>query len=219
MLPGDVDIGANVVIHANVEIGRGVVIQDGAVLGKRAVVGSRSSSPQQGPEPTVIGDEVAVLSGAILLAGVQIGSGVIIGDQAHVRERVQIGDESVVGRAAAIDNDVRIGQRVRVQTGSYLTAFSEVEDDAFIGPGVTTTNDDTMARMPVDGPLRGPRLRRACRVGGGVVICPGVELGEEAYVAAGAVVTRDVPARAVVMGVPARLVRRVPEQDLVEHWR
>jgi UDP-2-acetamido-3-amino-2,3-dideoxy-glucuronate N-acetyltransferase len=67
--------------------------------------------------------------------------------------------------------------------------------------------------------LRGARLRRACRVGGGAVLCPGVEVGEEAFVAAGAVVTRDVPARAFVMGVPARAVREVSDTDLVERWR
>jgi acetyltransferase-like isoleucine patch superfamily enzyme len=67
--------------------------------------------------------------------------------------------------------------------------------------------------------LRGATLRRACRVGGGVVLTPGVEIGEEAFVAAGAVVTHDVPARAVVMGVPARVVRKVPDDELLERWR
>jgi acetyltransferase-like isoleucine patch superfamily enzyme len=62
-------------------------------------------------------------------------------------------------------------------------------------------------------------FRRACRIGGGVVIVPGVEIGEEAFVAAGALVTRDVPPRAVVMGTPARVVRQVPDDDLLEHWR
>ncbi len=65
----------------------------------------------------------------------------------------------------------------------------------------------------------GPRLRRACRIGGAVVLTPGVEVGEEAFVAAGAVVTKDVPARAVVMGVPARVAREVPDADRLEHWR
>jgi acetyltransferase-like isoleucine patch superfamily enzyme len=84
---------------------------------------------------------------------------------------------------------------------------------------VTTTNDSTMARHAPDEPLDGPLLRRACRVGGGVVLCPGVEIGEEAFIAAGAVVAADVPARKVAMGVPARVVRDVPAADLVEHWR
>jgi acetyltransferase-like isoleucine patch superfamily enzyme len=81
-----------------------------------------------------------------------------------------------------------------------------------------TTNDDKMARLPPGAPLHGATLRRACRVGGGAVLLPGVEIGEEAFVAAGAVVTSDVPARKVVMGVPARMVRDVPDEDLLEHW-
>jgi acetyltransferase-like isoleucine patch superfamily enzyme len=62
-------------------------------------------------------------------------------------------------------------------------------------------------------------LRRGCRIGAGVVLVPGVEIGEEAFVAAGAVVAADVPPRAVMMGVPARQVREVAEEDLLERWR
>jgi acetyltransferase-like isoleucine patch superfamily enzyme len=81
------------------------------------------------------------------------------------------------------------------------------------------TNDSTMGRHGPEYPVIGPTLRRACRIGGGAVLTPGVEVGEEAFVAAGAVVTKDVPARAVVMGVPARVVREVGDEDLVERWR
>jgi acetyltransferase-like isoleucine patch superfamily enzyme len=108
---------------------------------------------------------------------------------------------------------------VSIQTLVYLTALSVVEDDVFIGPGVTTTNDDTMGRHERGASLAGPTLRRACRIGGGAVLTPGVEIGAEAFVAAGAVVTRDVASRAVVMGVPARVVRRVGDEDLLERWR
>jgi acetyltransferase-like isoleucine patch superfamily enzyme len=108
---------------------------------------------------------------------------------------------------------------VRVQTDVYLTAYSVVEDDVFVGPGAVTTNDSTMSRHDKSYTLRGAVLRRACRIGGAAVLTPGVEVGEEAFVAAGAVVTRDVPSRGVVMGVPGRVVRDVPDEDLLERWR
>jgi acetyltransferase-like isoleucine patch superfamily enzyme len=130
-----------------------------------------------------------------------------------------IGAGTLVGRGSAVDNDVVVGERVSIQTMVYVTGGSVVEDDVFIGPGVTMTNDDTMMRHGPDLELRGPTLRRACRVGGGVTLTPGVEVGEEAFVAAGAVVAHDVPPRALVMGVPARVVRQVRDEDLLENWR
>ena len=130
-----------------------------------------------------------------------------------------IGDGSVIGRGTGIENDVRVGAGVKIQTNCYITAHSVVEDDVFVGPGVVTTNDDTMGRHGPDFELAGALLRRASRIGGGAVLTPGVEIGEEAFVAAGAVVTNNVPARSVVMGVPARVVREVPEGDLIAAWR
>jgi acetyltransferase-like isoleucine patch superfamily enzyme len=76
-----------------------------------------------------------------------------------------------------------------------------------------------MGRHPRGEVLIAPVLRRAARIGAGAILLPGVEVGEEAFVAAGALVTRDVAAREVVMGVPARAVRRVPDEDLLERWR
>ena len=131
-------------------------------------------------------------------------------DQAHVRERTTIGDESVVGRGASVENDVSVGARVRMQTGAYVTAWSVVEDDVFIAPGVILTNDPTAGRRTGGQELRGPTLRRGCRIGGGAVLLPGVEIGADAFVAAGAVVTRDVPPGALVMGVPAREAGEAP---------
>jgi acetyltransferase-like isoleucine patch superfamily enzyme len=155
----------------------------------------------------------------VVLAGAEIGAGAIVGDQAQIRERARIGAEAVIGRGSAVDNDVTVGARVKVQSNCYLTAGTMIEDDVFIGPGVTLTNDQTMGRHAKGEPLEPPMLRRACRVGGGTVICPGVEIGEEAFVGAGAVVTLDVPSRAVVVGVPARKIRDVGDEDLLEQWR
>jgi len=80
-----------------------------------------------------------------------------------------------------------------VQANVYLTQGTIVEQDVFVGPGVRTTNDDTMARHDGSYELRGATLRRACRIGGGAILLPGIEIGEGAFVGAGAVVTRDVP--------------------------
>jgi acetyltransferase-like isoleucine patch superfamily enzyme len=214
----EVSFGANVVVHAGTIIGAGCVIEDHAVLGKRPRL-SKSSSAHGDVGQLALGEGVKVCAGAVVLAGASIGDGTIVGDQSFVRERSSIGRGSAIGRGSVVDNDVSIGARVRVQTSVYLTAFTLVEDDVFVGPGTITTNDDAMARHPPGAPLRGAVLRRACRIGGGAVLTPGVEIGEEAFVAAGALVSRDVPPRAVVMGVPAKVVREVPDEDLLERWR
>ena len=214
----DVVFGAHVVVHDDVVIGDGCTILDGAVLGKSPSLSRRSSAAGGELEPLVLDEGVVVCAHAIVFAGSRIGARSIVGDQAYVRERTTIGADTVVGRASGVDNDVLIGDRVRIQSQVYLTGYSVVEDDVFVGPCAMTTNDDTMARLAPGTPMRGATLRRACRVGGGAVLLPGVEVGEEAFVAAGAVVTSDVPARKVVMGVPARMVRDVPDEDLLERW-
>jgi UDP-2-acetamido-3-amino-2,3-dideoxy-glucuronate N-acetyltransferase len=214
-----VSFGAHVVVHAGTIIGAGSAIEDHAVLGRRPRLARGSSSTVGDLGPLELAERVTVCAGAIVLAGATVGEGTIIGDQSFVRERSSVGAGSVIGRGSVVDNDVSLGARVRVQTNVYLTAFTIVEDDVFVGPDVTTSNDDTMGRHGPQTPLRGAILRRACRVGAGAVLRPGVEIGEEAFVAAGAVVTGDVPERAVVMGVPASVVREVPEQDLLERWR
>src|ERR1700691_2057224 len=211
-----VTFGAHVVVHDDTVIGDGCLIEDHAVLGTRP---ARRSSAQGEVGVLQIGARVTICSGAVVFAGAILGDEAILGDQSFVRERTRIGKGSVIGRGSVVDNDVVVGDRVKVQKSVYLTAFTEIEYDVFVGPGATTTNDDTMARHGSDMQLRGATLRRACRVGGGTVLTPGVEIGEEAFIAAGAVVTRDVPARAVAMGVPARVVREVGEQDLLERWR
>jgi acetyltransferase-like isoleucine patch superfamily enzyme len=219
VLPDDVALGAHVVIHPGTVLGAGCEIQDGAVLGKPPRLSRHSTAARGDGAPLVIEDGAVVCAGAVVFAGARIGAGAIVGDQAYVRERAAIGPGSVIGRGSTVDNDVVVGARVRVQTSVYVTAYSVVEDDVFLGPGVVLTNDSTMSRHGPEYVLEGALLRRACRIGGGVVITPGVEVGEEAYVAAGAVVTRDVPRRAVVMGVPGRVVREVGDADLLEHWR
>jgi UDP-2-acetamido-3-amino-2,3-dideoxy-glucuronate N-acetyltransferase len=214
-----VTFGAHVVVHDGVEIGDGVLVQDHVILGKAPSLAPTSSSAGRETGRLVIGAGARVCAGAIVFAGARVGEGAIIGDQAYVRERSLVGAGTVIGRGTAIDNDVTIGRRVRIQTMVYVTANSVIEDDVFVGPCAMTTNDDTMMRHGPEYELRGATLRRACRIGGGAVLVPGIEVGEEAFIAAGAVVTNDVPARGLAMGVPARVVRQVRDEDLLEQWR
>jgi len=217
-LPGDAQVGAYVVVHAGTVLGAGCTLQDHAVVGKPPALGPRSTASREPPPPARIGEGATVAAGAIVNAGADIGEGAVVGDQAQVRERSRVGARAVVGRGSQVDNDVVVGAGCRIQSGCYVTAYSVLEDDVFLGPGVFTYNDNTMARHEPDYQIVGPTIRRAARVGGAVRILPGIEIGEEAFVATGAVVTRDVPARTVVMGIPARKVGDVSDEELIEKW-
>jgi acetyltransferase-like isoleucine patch superfamily enzyme len=215
-----VRVQAGAVIHPSVVLGPDCLVEAGAVLGKSPRLRPGSSAATAGePAPLVLDEGVTVCSGAVVYAGARVGARAILGDQCQVRERSVVGPGTVVGRGSSVDFGARVGARVLIQTGVYVTAASVVEDDVFIGPGVQFANDQTAGRHARGEALRGPVLRRACRVGAGAVLLPGVEIGEEAFVAAGAVVTRDVASRTVVMGVPARVVREVGDEELLERWR
>jgi UDP-2-acetamido-3-amino-2,3-dideoxy-glucuronate N-acetyltransferase len=166
-----------------------------------------------------IGRDVLIGGHVVIHSGVEIGDGARIGDHAQVRDGARIGAGATIGSLSSVDPGVEVGARTSVQARCYLAAGTVIEDDVFIGPGVTLANDNTMDRHGPELELEGPLLRRACRIGAGVVVCPAVEIGEEAFVAAGAVVVADIAPRSVVMGVPARRVREVPDEDLLERWR
>jgi acetyltransferase-like isoleucine patch superfamily enzyme len=208
--------GEHVVIYPGTVIGDGCVIADGVVLGKQPSLSPRSTAKRDELPPLEIGAGTIVSTGAIVFAGTRLGERVIVGDQACVRERVAVGDDVVIGRGSLVENDTTIGAMTRIQADAYITAYSTLEEDVFIAPCVVTTNDNFMGRTEKRKKLlRGPTIRRGARVGGGAVLCPGVEVGEEAFVGAGAVVVRDVPPRVVVVGNPARVLRDVPGEELL----
>jgi acetyltransferase-like isoleucine patch superfamily enzyme len=206
----------NHVVYPGTELGAGVSIGDYAVLGKQPTLGPSSTARREPLPPLVVGDGAAILAGAIVFAGSTLGPDVVVGDQACVRERCTVGAGTVIGRGVLVENDVSIGARCRIQANAYVTAYSELEDDVFLAPCVVTTNDNFMGRTERRlEQMRGPTIRRGARIGGGAVLLPGIEIGEEAFVGAGAVVLRDVPARAVVVGNPARRIRDVPDEELL----
>jgi acetyltransferase-like isoleucine patch superfamily enzyme len=133
-----------------------------------------------------------------------------------VRERCVVGDDVVIGRGSLVENDTTIGALTKIQAHAYVTAYSTLEENVFVAPCVVTTNDNFMGRTERRHELiKGPTIRRGARVGGGAILCPGIEVGEEAFIGAGAVVTKDVPPRKVVVGSPARVLRDVPEDELL----
>ena len=210
------EIAPSAIVYPGTVLGDGCKILDGAVVGKQPTLSPRSTAKREDLSPADLGPDTVVSTGAIVFAGARIGARVIVGDQACVRERVTIGDDVVIGRGSLIENDTTVGALTKIQAMAYITAYSTLEDNVFIAPCVATTNDNFMGRTERRHELvKGPTIRRGARVGGGAILCPGVEIGEEAFVGAGAVVIRDVAARAVVVGNPARQIRDVPEDELL----
>ena len=214
------EVDATARVYPGTVLGEGVRVLEGAIVGKQPTLSPRSTARSEGLPPARIGAGTVVSSGAIVFAGAEIGARVILGDQSCVRERVVIGDDVVVGRGSLVENDTTVGAMTRIQAHAYITAYSTLEEQVFIAPCVVTSNDNFMGRTERRRALMaGPTIRRGARIGAGAVLCPGVEIGAEAFVGAGAVVTRDVAPRTLVVGNPARFLRAVPAEELLEPER
>jgi UDP-2-acetamido-3-amino-2,3-dideoxy-glucuronate N-acetyltransferase len=212
------DVHPTATVYPGTVLAEGVRVLEYAVVGKQPALGPKSTAKRDPLPPAEIGEGTVVSTGAIVFAGATVGAGCILGDQSCVRERVTIADDVVIGRGALVENDTTIGSGTRIQAEAYVTAYATLEEDVFIAPCVVTTNDNFMGRTERRKELmKGPTIRRGARVGGGAILCPGIEVGEEAFVGAGAVVTKDVPPRMVVVGNPARVIRAVAEDELLEN--
>lgn len=217
----DVTIGLHsviedgVVIGDRVTIGHGVIIRSGTVIGDDVQIGDltvlgkvpfsnpkMAKKPSQQLDPLVIGAGARIGSSVVIYAGVALGPSVLVGDLASIRERVRIEESTIIGRNVAVEPNTVIGSRVTIQTSSYITSDMIIEDEVFVGPCCSTSNDKYMGL----GNYRhqGPVLKRKCRIGNNATLLPGITIGEEAVVGAGAVVTKDVPANRTVVGNPAR---------------
>jgi acetyltransferase-like isoleucine patch superfamily enzyme len=210
------DIAETAIVYPGTVIGDGCKILDHAVVGKQPTLSPRSTATHEELRPLELGPGTIVSTGAIVFAGTRLGAHVIVGDQACVRERCEIGDDVVIGRGSLVENDSTVGARTKIQAMAYVTAYATLEEDVFLAPCVQTSNDNFMGRTERRHALRrGPTIRRGARVGVGAVLCPAVEVGAEAFVGAGAVVVKDVPPGAVVVGNPARVLRDVPPEELL----
>ena len=219
LIGSNVEIGHNVIIRENVQIGDNCKILDGAILGKMPAVASMSATTGAPRElsPLVIGKAVTVGAGCVIYRGAEIADRVFFGDLATVREDVKIGEGTIIGRGATVENKVTIGKKTKIETNAYITAFSTIGDYCFVAPCVAFSNDNYVGRTEERKKhFGGPILRRGARIGVGSVLLPGVEIGEDALVAAGSVVTKNVPPRMIVLGAPAKVWREVPKEQLLE---
>ncbi|HEY3551529.1 MAG TPA: acyltransferase [Gaiellaceae bacterium] len=212
------EIHPTAIVYPGTVLGDGVKVLEHAVVGKRPALSPRSTASREELPPAEIGDGTIVSTGAVVFAGAKVGARVILGDQSCVRERVSVGDDVVIGRGSLVENDTTIGAMTKIQAEAYITAYSTLEEHVFVAPCVVTTNDNFMGRTERRHDLiKGPTIRRGARIGGGAILLPGVEIGEEAFVGAGAVVTKDVEPRMIVVGNPARVMRPVAEDELLEN--
>ena len=212
-------IGHHAVIHEGTRIGRDVRIDDHATLGKLPMRAANSATTrEQVLLPLSVGDTCIVGTGAVLYRGATIDARVLLADLCTVRENVSIGRGTIVGRGVTVENFCTIGRYCKLESESYIAAYSTLEDRVFIAPGVVTSNDNFVGRTAERFKhFKGVTVRKGGRVGAGAVLLPGVTVGEDGLVAAGSVVTRDVPARTIVRGAPARPWRQVPEEQWLEN--
>ncbi|WP_408669666.1 acyltransferase [Methanochimaera problematica] len=157
---------------------------------------------------TDIGKNAVVRSGTIIYCDVTIGDNFNTGHNVLIRENTSIGNGVSIGTYSIIEGNTTIGHNVNLQSMVYVPTGVVIEDDVFIGPNAVLTND----KYPPNGGdnLKGPVIKKGASIGANTTILPGVIIGEGSLVAAGSVVTKDVPAFTLAVGSPAR-IRDLPE--------
>jgi acetyltransferase-like isoleucine patch superfamily enzyme len=158
---------------------------------------------------TVIGRNALLRPGTTLYCDVEIGDDFQCGHNVLIREKTRIGDRVAIGTGTIIEGNTSIGNDVRIQSLAFIPTGTVIGNGVFIGPHAVLTND----RYPPSGrpDLTGPELKDGAVIGANATILPGIVIGKGACVAAGAVVTHDVPARKLAVGVPAR-IQDLPEE-------
>ncbi|MBX7245547.1 MAG: N-acetyltransferase [Candidatus Sumerlaeaceae bacterium] len=195
----------------NFKLHRNVILGEGCVVGDYAIVGLPPSGKTDGELTTRIGANGLIRSHTVIYAGNVIGAHFATGHGVLLREENEIGDRVSIGSHSVIEHHVKMGNRVRVHSATFIPEFSILEDDAWIGPNVTFTNVLHPLCPEVSKCIKGPHICRGAKIGAGATVLPTVVIGEMAMIGAGAVVTENVPPRMVVVGNPARIVKSIDE--------
>lgn len=206
-------IGHNVVLHPGTKVGHNAHIEDGSILGKMPMSGAASTRRVKKVLPPLeIGNDCIIGANIVLYAGTKIGNKVMIGDLAIIREQNTIDDYSIIGAKVMVEYENIIGKSVVIQTGTCIAGNTLIDDEVFIGGLVAIPNDMYMRR--VEEPLQGVHIKRRARIGTSATLLPGITIGEEAVIGAASLVSKEVPDYKVAMGVPARVVKDVPQEHL-----
>ncbi len=210
-------IGDHSTIYSQVELGEDGFIGSNSSIGRLPKAAATSTVKAHADLlPLRMGNGFTIGCSAVLYAGTSYADSSFIGDGAVVRERCTIGQNVVIGSGVAVENDTKIGSYTKIQTGSYITAYMEIGERVFIAPMVTTTNDNYMGRTEKRfKSIKGATIQRGARIGGGVILLPGINVAPETFVAAGAMVTKDTIEKRVLKGFPAKDLREVPEEELL----
>lgn len=188
----------------NASVGDGTLVEDDVSVGFR--YHARCG-------PARIGRHGILRRGTIIYGDVKIGDYFQSGHYAIIRAKVRMGDYCTVSNHSTVEGIVRFGDGVRIMSHVYIPSRTWFGDHVFVGPGVNFLNDRFPGRRdPMETP-RGATIEDEVMIGGGCTILPGVRIGERSFIAAGAVVARDIPARSFVIGVPGRIKPLPPELD------
>jgi len=187
------------------QVGQGAQIFEPVTLG----FPSRENFGRSDFAGVVIGRNAVIRSGTIIYCDVSIGDDFQSGHNVMIREKTRIGNRVGIGTATVIEGNTSIGDHVSLQSMVYIPTNTQIEDNVFIGPNTVLTND----RYPPTsiGGLNGPVIRKGAAIGANATLLPGICIGEGALVAAGSIVTRDVPPRMLAIGSPAK-IRDLPEK-------
>lgn len=185
---------------------QGVTLGQGSTLEDFCIVGTPPRGKADGELATTIGDGALIRSHTVIYAGNTIGTNFQTGNKVNIRESNRIGNNVSIGTLSVIEHHVEIADNVRIHTQVFIPEFSVLEEGCWIGPNTVFTNARYPLAPGVKDQLEGPVIRKGAKIGANVTLLPGVVIGERALVGAGAVVTKNVPARGVVVGNPARLI-------------
>lgn len=188
----------------NAQVGAGSIIEPDVLIGFRY-------HPDCGP--AVIGQHSILRKGTILYGDVTTGDYFQSGHYAVVRAKVEFGDYCTLCNHSTIEGIVRMGTGVRIMSHTYIPSQTWFGDHVFVGPGVTFLNDRRPGRVEDAPTPRGATIEDDVMIGGGCTIMAGITIGRRSFVAAGAVVTRDVPEGSLARGVPAGVEPLPPDLD------